>query len=187
MRKPEGWDNTQAAYMGESEKLEPGGYILRIVQVKMAKSKSGRDMLILAYDIHEGEHTNFFSRMHERRKKTNQEAKWPGRYFQLTDGDSMKFFKGLIDIIEKSNAGYKWDWNESSLVGKFIGGLFGEEEYLNQNNQITVSCKLQFVKTTGDIMNGNYIIPELKKMKSTLPQGASSFGTQSYADDEIPF
>ena len=40
-----------------------------------------------------------------------------------------KAFKTFIYHIESSNTGYKWDWNESSLIGKYFGGVFGEKEY----------------------------------------------------------
>lgn len=185
MRKPEGWENVEAAYAGETERLKAGGYILKIVQADIELSRnSQREMLVLSYDIQEGENTGFFKRSYERAKQYNADAKWGGRYFQLTDGDSTRFFKGLIELIEKSNSGYKWEWNEKSLAGKLIGGVFGEEEYINRKNKKTVICKLQTIKTVGDIMNNNYEIPPLKKLETTP---MDSFGSEQYPDEDIPF
>ena len=49
MRKPRNYDSAEK-YTG-GKKLPAGGYICKIINVKEETSKSGNDMLVLAFDI----------------------------------------------------------------------------------------------------------------------------------------
>lgn len=133
---------TAQAYTGESEKLPIGGHVCMIRNARCELSKSGKEMLVLAFDISEGsESDGYYQRRFNRARNGNPDAKWQGVYRSTTtrdDGSTNPMFKGLITAIEESNAGYKWNWNEVSLHGKYVGFNFGEEEYVNQMGEIRV-------------------------------------------------
>ena len=120
MKKPQGWDET------DTKKTEPpkkksvpaGKYVCAITAAESAKSKAGNNMLVLTLDIAEGPRKGFY-------KGTDL------KYYQLTDGNSLKYCKALIETIEQSNPGFAWDWKPKKLeevIGKLLGMKFEEKE-----------------------------------------------------------
>ena len=191
MEKLEGYAEAQAL-TGEYEKLKPGGYICKIIAAKEERSKSGNKMLVLAIDILEGEHKDFFKKRSEELKKEqkepNQEIKYPNSaiYRQMVQGNerSVGFFKGLMTSLEASNPNFKWDWDEKKLVGLKCGAIFGEEEYERMDGSVGVSCKVKYIRSTKCIEDGNYKVPELKK----LPERGDASEFSGAADnDDLPF
>ena len=176
MNKPANWDSVEAI-TGEYKKL-PGGYVCSIVRAECTKSKNGKEMLKLAIDIAEGEYKDFYLNQYLQEQERNKEqAKWRGSYYQLTEGDSMGRFKGMLLNIEKSNPGYKWNWNEKSLEGKLFGGVFREEEYINRNGGLSTAVKLISIRPVEGITD---IEPPAKKVLENNNL-AENFG------EEIPF
>ena len=177
MQKPSDWDTTPAI-TGEYIPLPPGGYECRIVKVQKGESKSGAEMLTIAFDIESGPYMGYYRKQYEGRKASNADAKWGGMYYQLTAGDHQGRFKGMLQNIEKSNPGYTWDWNEQSLVGKLFGGKFREEEYI-YNGKIYTSTKCIGILPIDGIEA--IAVPEKKCIEQEMRSG---YGTD---DDDIPF
>lgn len=64
MKKFNGYEETQA-YRG-FEKLPEGGYVTKIQNVKYMEGKNGNsDMIILAFDVIEGEYKDYFKNQFE--------------------------------------------------------------------------------------------------------------------------
>jgi hypothetical protein len=189
MRKPEGYDTANATLAGEYERLEAGGYVCRIVNATEQYSRNGRDMLVLSLDIAEGENTGIFARQYK--ADTRPEKKWPvnATFYQLKDGMAIDNFKGVIKAIQDSNNGFTFDWQEESLKGKFIGVVFGAEEYLNRDNNMAVSVKPKYIKTVASIKNGDYKVPPLKTLPANESQGRSGFDaiSEDINDECLPF
>lgn len=183
MKKPEGYDTTQAV-TGEYEALTIGGHICKIIRAVLQKTTTGKEIFILQFDIAEGEFTNYYQRNYDRRKEGNSEAKWQGLYRQLTEGKSLPFFKGMVEAIEKSN-NFKWDWKEESLKGKVFGGVFGEEEYEGNDGKVHTSVKCRFVRTVEAVKTGKFSMPE-KKLLSSNSQN-SGFQSVDEDPDDLPF
>lgn len=178
MNKPANWDSVEAI-TGEYKKLPAGGYVCSIVRAECTKSKNGKEMLKLAIDIAEGKYKDFYLNQYLQEQERNKEqAKWRGSYYQLTEGDSMGRFKGMLLNIEKSNPGYKWNWNEKSLEGKLFGGVFREEEYINRNGGLSTAVKLISIRPVEGITD---IEPPAKKVLENNNNLAENFG------EEIPF
>lgn len=179
MKKPENWDSIQAA--GEFEQLDLGGHVCVIKGAECKTTKSGREGITLYLDIAKGEQTGYYKAAFDR--DTRENKKWPvgGQYFQLTDGTSEKFFKGMITSIEKSNPGYTWNWDEKTLKGKFIGGVFGREEYIGKNDgKPHMSVKCMSVRSIDGI-------EEVAAPPDKLLSGNSSSNYTSTSDDDLPF
>ena len=184
MEKLTGYEEAQAL-TGEFERLEAGGYICKIVNAKEETSKSGKRMLVIAIDIAEGDKKDFFRNRFT--ENANPDKKWPagGVYRQMLEGDkAVGYLKGLMTSLEASNTGFKWDWDEKKLKDLKCGAIFGEEEYEKLDGSVGTTTKVKFIRTVKAIQDGNFKVPELKK----LPQKGEafdSFGT--VADDDLPF
>lgn len=187
MEKVQGYEEAQAI-TGEYERLNAGGYICKIVSAKEEKSKSGKRMLVLALDIIEGDKKDFFrNRFNE---DNRAEKKWPSGaiYRQMLEGEKAAgFLKGLMTSLEASNEGFKWNWDEKKLANLKCGAIFGEEEYEKMDGSIGTTTKIKFIKTVKAIQDGNFKVPELKK----LPEKGEAFedfvNSVTSDNDDLPF
>lgn len=136
MNKPVNYESVST---GDFTPVTPGGHHLIIKQVKEAKSKSGKDMLVVAVDMAPNDKQPlYFSKMFE--EDIRPEKKWPHAgtiYVVSTDdkGQCTRNFKTFITCFEHSN-GVQTTWGDgpaftNQFAGKKIGGVFGiiEEEY----------------------------------------------------------
>ena len=191
MKKFDGYDKAEAI-TGDYEKMEAGGFVCRILQIKAETPEPGTKnydtLLRIGYDIAEGDRAGFYKRQFDRKKQTNADAKWPGMYYQTIKSDDLRYFKGFITAVEQSNTGFKWDWDEQKLKNKLFGGIFGEEEYKGNDGKIHTSIKLQWVRSADKIRSGDYAIPE-KKVSSGGNKGSTSAGFNPAIDedDSLPF
>lgn len=179
MQPISGWETTPA-YTGEVMQLPAGLYICIVKQVNMRKDASGREQIILLFDIAEGEQKGFYQRQFDSRREQDSNAKWGGVYRQHThdrDGQSANpWFKGMICSIEKSNNGYRWDWNEKGLVGKRFGGIFGREEFLASDGEKKMTTRLLQIRSIDGLKTAT--VPEDK----LLPEGPATPETAKAPD-----
>ena len=54
----------------------------------------------------------------------------------------MAYFKGFIKVIENSNIGYVWDWDETKLKGKKLCGVFQYEQYEKRDGTKALKVRL---------------------------------------------
>lgn len=153
----------------DREKLELGGHICKI-QKAYVKEFQGREtpekfeFLYIEFDIAEpDEQEGFYKRRFaEDAKKDATNAKWKGLYkLSVPKGDgsenddrSKVTFKTFITSVEKSNPGYDWqksNWDESTLVGKLFGGIFGIEEFENITGEVAYAVKCRFIRSVDAI------------------------------------
>lgn len=195
MEKPKNYD--EIPVVGDYEVLEPGGYICKIINAKEEKSKSGRDMLVIAFDIEEGEHKGIYQRRYEELSKNDTPdnmAKWPNNgvhriMINDNEGNFNKFLKTFITSVEQSNNFDFWGKNKGEakgLKGKLFGGIFGEEEYEKNDGKIGTSTKLQWIRATSTIEDGKYQIPE-KKTIAKKPGSIFDEMDVKDEDDDLPF
>ena len=190
MRALQGWDTT-ATYDGDFEKLTPGGYVCRIVNSRVEKRENTGDMLVLQLEIEEGEHKGFGRREYERKAARNsQTAKWPLVARQFTedrDGMANPHFKGLVSCVEKSNPGYRWAWDETSLKGKLIGYTFRAEEFIGQTGEVISVVKPHQARNVDAIREGVQV-PAPSRIKETSAEQRYPAGFEQVdAGDELPF
>ncbi|MGL6216835.1 MAG: hypothetical protein ACRC36_02305 [Lacrimispora sphenoides] len=132
MRQLNGYAQAQA--YSDTGRLQVGGYVLKILDVKYQANDWG-DVIQLSFDIFEGEQKDFFSNNYK--AQTSEDKKWKGTYrirVPKDDGSeqdewTMRRFKTVITNFEESNSGYHWNWDEQTLKGKVIGALFNNKEY----------------------------------------------------------
>lgn len=188
MKQIENYENIQATD-GEFNRLPAGGYICRIVTADdypLDVNTGKGDYLKIEYDIAVGEYKNYYT---EQFKKFP--TFWGGMFFRSykENEKALGMFKHFTECIEKSNAGYKWAWDETTLQGKLIGLVIGEEEYVNVNGEIKTRLYVRNAKTVEDIKNGNFKVPELKRLNNRPSTSASANNGFTEVDslDDLPF
>lgn len=119
--------------------LPAGPYVAKILAVKI-DGEDPDQALIIRVDVTEGPHANYFRDRFKREKETSRyEPRYKGDFrLRIPNRDNpkelfydtdLKRFNDAMCRIEKSNPGYRWDWNEQGLVGKTVGINMQESEY----------------------------------------------------------
>lgn len=140
----------------------PGGYAAKITEVVDNEDK---EYLLIRWEFADGEF-----------KGCNQETFdafgfWPIAFVKSYKHKALRFFKGFKTAVEESNRNYTFDCaNPAGLVGKFMGVVLGEEEYLDKEGKVKTRLYVDQVRSGKAIREGDYKVPELKK----LPVGAAA-------------
>ena len=184
MKKPNNYENVQGV-TGDFETIRLGGHKCKVISAKEEKSKNGNDMLVIAFDIAEGENKDYFKRRFD--EDTREDKKWGGVHRLLLEdkeGNCNKFFKGFITCIENSNTGFTWNWKEEELKGKLFGGIFGREQYENNNGEYKFATKIRAIRSIDNIEKEN--APEDKLL---APKKNEEFYpiNENIEDDDLPF
>lgn len=192
MQKPSTYDGTISKRPGEYKQLPPGGYVCKIKSAREENTQKGTTMLVIAFDIEEGEYRNFFVESFNNDQRPNK--KWPngGIYRQMTGEKSIGFFKAMVEDIEASNPGYVWNWDEGTLKGKLFGGVFGREEYFNTSKgEYAFSTKCVYIRTADEVRSGiepppDKLADRTKGRSSETPYTSSAIDSV-LDDDDLPF
>ena len=191
INKPNNWDNTAAVIGSGYKNLPAGNYKCKIVGCETTQSRSGNQMLKIAFDVVEGEYSGIYMERFENAKKANTEAKYPavGIYYQLLGDEHTGRLKGLIQCLEMSNPHFKWGWDEKAGKGLCCAGQFREEEGYDQDSELRSSTKLVNIYPLEELPNLD-VLP--KKQAAEVNSGSgnngwgNAFGNAAPASD-IPF
>lgn len=201
MKRFNDYETTQS--YSASEKLPVGGYVLKIENVRYEEGQNGNsDRIQMMFDIAEGEQKGFFRKQYD--SQTSEDKKWKGTvaiYVPKDDGTEQdgwtkKSFKTIMENFEASNPGYSWNWDENSLKGKLIGGIFADTYSVIDGKEIKyVSLVARNLRTVDCIRSGNFKMPEpIKKNGATgnVTSASTNSGTDfmsipSGIKEEIPF
>lgn len=187
MNKPEGYEEVQVG--GEFTPAELGGHHMIIKGVREEKSKSGKDMIVVAFDFDKTDvQPGYFTDLFE--KDIRPEKKWPNAGTQYiltidgTTGKTSRSFKSFITSCERSN-GFEVKWGAefcSQFKGKKIGGVFGvvEEEY---NGKVSKRHKLRWFCEYDRAKDAP--IPNEKLLPNAPATGIPA--STNISDEEIPF
>lgn len=197
MKKFNGYDEIQA--YRSFEKLPVGGYVTKIQNVRFMEGKNGNsDMIILAFDVIEGEHKDYFEKQFE--SQTAEDKKWKGTFTiycpkddgSEKDGWTKRSFKTIMEDIEASNPGYAWNWDENTLKGKEIGIIFGEVNDIIDGKGVKYN-KAKKTASVDSIRKGNFKIPDPQyRNGAKINSGAEATGSEEFmsidgTQEEIPF
>lgn len=176
---------------GAREILPAGGYVAKILNAEEKRYTWG-DVLLISFDITEGEHTGFFNADYQ--NNTNEDRKWRGTYRlpipkddgSEKDGWTKNAFNGAIWAVEESNPGYAWNWDEKTLKDKVVGVLFRNKEWeMNGNTGWTTECcKLESAQ---DIRSRKFKTPKDKPLANKSAQPASDFVPAADNDTKLPW
>lgn len=186
MKQYKSWSQTHA--FSDRRTLTPGGYVVGITKAYTETSKNGYEMLTLELDVAEGDERGIFT-------SQATDKGWPnaGRYrIMLPETDSpddmgMRRLKTAIKMIEESNPGYVWDWNEVALRGKKVGTLWRREEYIDERNGNSHwTTRICALVPADKIRQGDFQMPKdkpLEKRQEQPPQTQFQFQPAPQAQD----
>lgn len=172
MQQYKNWNNVQAA--GEFKRLEAGGYVLKIKGAREEMSSNNNPMLVIAFDIEEGECKGYYGDIFAKDKAQNK--KWPNNgthriMLPADDGSEednkkMSRLKGFFTAVAESNQNYNIDkyYDIKQLIGKLVGGLFRREEYETQTGERKWTTKLAWTCSASKIRNGEFTVPDEKPL-----------------------
>ena len=188
MIKISNWDDIEE-YTGGGESLPIGPKFCKITDVEDVPDRS---YLVVYFDIASGEFAGWYDGIE---KRTGRKYGFIIRSYKET---ALGFFKAFITAVEKSNPGYKWDWNEKGLVGKRFGGVFGREEFMTQDGQKKFATKLMQIRSVEGLKEAT--VPEDKLlspdatvvdplMAASGPVGADGFMNipDGLDNEQLPF
>lgn len=176
MKKFDGYEDVKVNNFPERLKL--GGHICKILEASIETKTNQKDgksfeMLVIKFDIEApDEQAGFYNnKFNEDAKADALKAKWRGFHrITVPTNESEDFiksrFKAFTTSVEESNPGYKWNWEENTLVGKVFGGVFGYEEFTALDGNVITSTKIRYVKSTEKI--NEVEIPKVKLVDNTL-------------------
>lgn len=143
MKKIENWNEIEAKGMDDFKALPIGAYECKIINaVENHNEQSGKTTLKVMVDIASGEYKDYFKKRYD--SNTAIDRKWDNNAtkFLAFEGENISFFKGFITIVENSNIGYKWNWEESTLRDKKLVGVFQYEQYEKQDGTKALKVRL---------------------------------------------
>ena len=165
-------------------KLPAGGYIAKIVKAETILYSWG-EVLCVSFDIADGPYKGHFTARFKADANSDFGQKWKGVY-RLTvpeDGNEhyerqKSAFEHFIWAVQTSNPGYKWDWNEAALKGKWLGVIFRnkEWEFNGKTGWMTECCA---VTSAQAIRAGEFQIPADKPLKRAASAQASAPAAQA--------
>lgn len=187
MKKISGYDKIQES--GSFKKLPVGGYVVKILSAIDVPEK---EYLRLSFDIAEGPNKGFFAE--EYKNDTREGKKWPnaGTFVRSYKEKALPMMKGFTTAVEKSNKNYTWNFDESTLKGKLVGLVIGEEEFVNSSGKMRTHTYVNAVRSVDIIREGKFEIPELKKLSddkvaASTPAASQPFQNPFDNDDVPPF
>jgi len=176
MKRIDDWENVEEAR--EFEKVQPGGYICRICTAEDVESK---EYLKIEYDIAEGKFAGHYQELFKAKDF------WGGTLFRSYKEAAKSFFKTFISAVEKSNSGFVWDFDETKLIGKMVGLVLAEEEYVGNDGTVKERLYVSSVKSVDAIRHNDYKVPPKKLIEpSQYGYNSDYLSTQSGSTDD-PF
>lgn len=150
-----------------SKRLKAGGYVC-VVKKVYDESKSSR--LDVSIDIAEGEYKNFYEEKGKADGKKASKIFYPNKAMWYDEKgayaqSNLANFKGMITAFEESNKGFKFDYDETELVGKLVGVIFRDEEVLMSDGKVITTAKPFMFRSVESIREGDFTIPNVKKLK----------------------
>ena len=175
-----------------SEPLPAGGYVAKILNAKVEEYSWG-EVLVISFDIAEGEYKDFFSKQYK--ENTREDKQWKGNFRLTVPQESNQYFDSqkrtfgnAIWAIEESNPSFRWAWDENARKGKMVRVLFRNYEYDVDGRQgwSTESCTFVSVE---DVRTGNFKQPKDKPLrnKATNNSTLSNLAPIDDIDDSLPF
>lgn len=172
---------------GDSTRLPAGGYVCKYTDVKDDPKK---EYLYMEFDIAEGEYEGYFEDLNDRA------GFWAGKCYRSYKEKALPMFKRMCSAVTKSNKGFIFDGNEhadeTTLIGKKIGLILGEEEYVKNNGETGTRLYVAREIPVEDVKAGKFKVPELKKLNETTSAPVKKADDEfmnipENSDEETPF
>lgn len=203
MKKPQNWENVQAAR--EYVPLPAGGYLVKIVDARVEDVTARDDpgtvlfsVLKLGLDISEGEYSGYYR--NDFNAQQREDKRWKGvlrQYLPKEDGTekdgwTASALKALIAAVEESNPGFHFDWDEKKLKDKVAGCLFRSEEWAFNGRTGWTTRPYKLISVDA-VRSGKFRVPNKKPLPENkrpvsldIVPDSQDF-TQVSDDEDLPF
>lgn len=195
MKRPNDWDTVKP--YEERKAITPGGYVCEVKHVEETFNKNGGEMIVVKFDVAEGEFKGYFFDEFTNKKSNDVNAKWPyqgTKWINVVgfNGGTNRTLKAFVNAVEAENVRID---NGRELVfarakGAKIGVVFRDEEAESMTGGTYWRAVPNYFCTAEDIRTGNFRVPkkiELKQEQSKpAPASAEPFGFAE-TNEEIPF
>lgn len=178
------WKEIVELQDGDSNQPPAGGYAMVI---RDYADRPDKEYLELLLDFAEGPYKGWASGVFDRT------GYWPVKAIRSYKKAALPFFKGFKTSLEASNRNYQFRTdNLDGMIGKFIGAVVGEREYMDKKGQIRTGLKVTQLRSGKSIREGDFTIPEKELLKTEPTPYAVTPGNQEWAaltgdDGDIPF
>ena len=184
--KPAGYDEVQAG--GDYTPIELGGHKLVIKRIEEI-SEGEYSYLKVSFDTAPDDIQPAYY-TEQWKNDTRDNKKWGGvaTIFPTDrEGKTSKTFKQFCTSIERSNnSKIQWGANfEKSIVDKVVGGVFGEEEYINANGEVKTARKLFWWRSTDSIKD--VAIPKKRTVDRPVDNGTDFMAIPDGIEVDLPF
>ena len=166
-------------------RLPAGGYVCRYTKVEDVPEK---EYLYMEYDIARGDYAGYYKSL------SDSMGFWGGKCYRSYKESALPMFKRMCSAVSKSNNGFVFDGqtnsDESTLVGKLVGIVLCEEEYVGNDGSTKTRLYVDRECSVEDIINGKFKIRPLKKLKddgATAPASSDFLNVKETSETEIPF
>lgn len=166
---PKNWDKVEGIEFGDYESLELGGHEIVIKNAYEYTGQTGNTSLKIEVDIAGNDkQAGFYQKQFD--NNPNMDKKWPNgacKYVSLKEDENcVALFKGFTTAVENSNPGYKWNFDEKTLISKKVCGVFGLEEYEKEDGSIGTATKLVQIRSLSKL--NEVKIPKVKLLNESF-------------------
>ena len=185
MRPIKGYNEAKAS--GDFERLPAGGYVIKITGVK-DEAAPDKQYLRLVYDIAEGPEAGRYA-------NEDPENDYRHTLIRSYKDTALGMLKAFIQAVDETNgtklgATIEAGLDEQALVGKKLGVVLAYEEYETNAGDVKERLYVKSCKTADQIRQGDYTVPELKKLKSRKTGAGSNAvpeGFTALTEADLPF
>ena len=174
---------------GDNTRLPAGGYVCKYTKVEDVAMK---EYLYMEFDIAKGDYAGYYQSL------SDSFGFWGGRCYRSYKEKALPMFKRMCSAVSKSNNGCVFDGetnaDESTLVGKLVGLILCEEEYVGNDGNIKTRLYVDKECPVEDIINGNFkvrpikLLPDDEREKIEEGSGDTSFmDIPENAKSDLPF
>lgn len=190
MEKINNWEQIEARGITDFVRLNAGAYVGIIKNAEeYTNEMTGNKSLKVECDITEGNFKDYFQKLYDNNQ--NSDKKWDmnsTRFLGLSE-NALPFLKGFITVVENSNTGYKWDWDEKKLIGKKVGLVYQYEEYKKQDGTKAIKTKLNQFRSVDKVneVNNNSRITEGVKLLNGSYTSINKYNGMQESNSTDPF
>lgn len=174
-------DMTNVKETSDRTRLPAGGYVCKYTKVEDVPSK---EYLYMEFDIARGDFAGYYHSLFE------SMGFWGGRCYRSYKEKALPMFKRMCSAVSKSNNGFVFDGDtntdESSLVGKLVGLVLCEEEYIGNDGSNRTRLYVDRECSVEDIINGKFKVKPMKTLDGKSASANTDDSFVSIPDTEEP-
>lgn len=169
--------NSVKADRGDYQRLQPGGYVARIVRLSDVSDQTG-DYLLVEFDIAEGPFTGYYQRLFQQ-FPTSWNGKFRLYYNTPKYGETLGRLKAFMEDLNVSNGITIHQFDPRTLdalakEGKIFGALMGYDKKAHKYLNVYKTCDAQKIRSGEYEIPGEWRIHDEGKLNSAYSGGSYS-------------